>query len=263
MSRSTLAPAYRVGHLRLLCPPMSEIGIETAQNVLVHHEVASLGDRILAYIIDSLILYAWLFLWVLIGAWTSNDGNTMLIVMIVFGGLPFMFYHLVCELTMDGRSLGKLWRRIKVARVDGGQPRLGQYLLRWILRPIDGFYGVGLVVVLINGRGQRLGDLAAGTTVISMKQRVQLRDTLMTEVAAGHRVRFPEAVRLNDAQATMIREVLNNTKVVDRVALIEAMAAKVRVAIGNNGDGLAAWQFLQSVLQDYVYLTAQQGATNR
>ncbi len=238
---------------------MEAIGIETAQNVLVHHEVASLGDRLLAYIIDSLILWAWIILWFFIGAWNSGSGDAMIVILIVFAGLPYMFYHLVCELTMDGKSLGKQWRRIKVARVDGGQPRLGQYLLRWILRPIDGFYGVGLVVVLINGRGQRLGDLAAGTTVISLKQRTRLQDTLMTTVSADHRVRFPEAVRLNDAQAAMIREVLNNTQVTDRVALIEAMAVKVRTAIGNNGDGLAAWQFLQSVLQDYVYLTAREG----
>lgn len=238
---------------------MEAIGIETAQNVLVHHEVASLGDRLLAYIIDSLILWAWIILWFFIGAWNSGSGDAMIGILIVFAGLPYMFYHLVCELTMDGKSLGKQWRRIKVARVDGGQPRLGQYLLRWILRPIDGFYGLGLVVVLINGKGQRLGDLAAGTTVISLKQRTRLQDTLLTTVGADHRVRFPEAVRLNDAQAAMISEVLNNTQVTDRVALIEAMAAKVRTAIGNNGDGLAAWQFLQSVLQDYVYLTAREG----
>ncbi|HMC98309.1 MAG TPA: RDD family protein [Flavobacteriales bacterium] len=244
---------------------MNEIGIETAQNVVVHHEVASVGDRILAYILDALIIGAWVFVWFLLSALLSQGGTVMIVMMVVFVAVPYMFYHLVCELTMDGQSIGKRVRKIKVARVDGGQPRIGQYLLRWILRPIDGFYGLGLVVMLINGKGQRLGDLAAGTTVITLKQRLQLKDTLMTQVGDGHRVRFPEAVRLNDAQARMIREVLNNTKVVDRVALIEEMAAKVRVAIGNNGDGLQAWQFLQSVLQDYVHLTAQQGQqpTNR
>jgi len=238
---------------------MNTINIETAQNVLVQHEVASLGDRILAYLIDTLILIAWVFLWFLLAAFLSDGGTVLIVILIVFVGLPYMFYHLVCELTMDGQSIGKRTRKIKVARVDGGQPRLGQYLLRWILRPIDSFYGLGLVVLLINGRGQRLGDLAGGTTVITLKQRLQLKDTLMTQVGDGHRVRFPEAVRLNDAQASMINEVLNKTTVVNRVALIEEMAAKVRTAIGNNGDGLQSWQFLQSVLQDYVYLTAQQG----
>lgn len=238
---------------------MNAINIETAQNVLVQHEVASIGDRILAYLIDGLILAAWIFLWFILSVLVSDGGTVMIVLLIVFALLPYMFYHLVCELTMDGKSIGKSVRKIKVARVDGGQPRLGQYLLRWILRPIDGFYGLGLVVMLINGRGQRLGDLAAGTTVISLKQRLQLKDTLMTQVGDGHRVRFPEAIRLNDAQAAMINEVLNKTTVVDRVALIEEMAAKVRKAIGNNGDGLQSWQFLQSVLQDYVHLTAQQG----
>jgi hypothetical protein len=171
-----------------------------------------------------------------------------------------MFYHLICEITMDGQSIGKRAKKIKVASVDGGQPRLGQYLLRWVLRPIDGFYYLGLVVVLINGKGQRLGDLAAGTTVVSLKPRMRLQDTLMTEVKAEHIVRFPEAVRLNDAQAAMIKEVLNNTQVKDRWTLVEEMATKVRTVIGNPGDGMKAMDFLRAVLQDYVYLTGRQGA---
>ncbi|MEO8590030.1 MAG: RDD family protein [Flavobacteriales bacterium] len=246
-------PAYFAAH-------MDSIGIETAQNVLVQHEVASVGDRVLAALIDYLILIAWWILWMFIMAFSVRGGTGVMIAFLVVGLLPIMFYFLVCELAMDGKSIGKTTRKIKVARVDGGQPGIGQYLLRWILRPIDvWFYGIGLVVMLVNGRGQRLGDLAAGTTVITLKQRMQLKDTLMTDVGEGHRVRFPEATRLNDVQARMIREVLNNTKVVDRVALIEEMAAKVRVVIGNNGEGLPSWQFLQNVLQDYVHLTAQQG----
>ena len=114
------------------------------------------------------------------------------------------------------------------------------------------------VVILINGRGQRLGDLAAGTTVVTLKQRLRLQDTLMTAVPADHRVTFPEVMRLNDAQAAMIREVLNTTKVKDRVRIIEEMAAKVRRAIGNEGSGLGSKEFLEIVLRDYVHLTGQQ-----
>lgn len=238
---------------------MSEIHIETAQNVLVKHEVASVGHRIAAYLLDGVILGAWVFIWfmVLIFTIAHAEAATWLIGIVLIG-IPYVFYHLVCELAMDGQSIGKRVMKIKVARVNGGQPRLGQYLLRWLLRPVDGFYGLGLVVVLINGRGQRLGDIAAGTTVISLKQRMQLRDTLMTEVAAGHQVRFPEAVRLNDAQAAMIKEVLQNIHVGNRWQLVEEMADKVRRAIGNNGEGLKSTEFLRAVLNDYVHLTGQQ-----
>lgn len=240
---------------------MSSIGIETAQNVVVQHEVASVGHRLVAYIIDRAILMAWAFIWMMVIVFTLADNSPE--VAVVIGVLlilfPLVFYHLVSELIMDGKSIGKSIMKIKVARLDGGQPSIGQYLLRWLLRLVDGFYGLGLVVVLINGKGQRLGDLAAGTTVISLKQRLRLQDTLMTDVAPQHQVRFPEVVRLTDAQANMIKEVLYNLQAVNRPALIEEMAAKVRKVIANQGDGLTAVQFLQQVLRDYVFLTGQQG----
>ncbi len=241
---------------------MSSIGIETAQNVVVQHEVASIGHRLVAYIIDRAILTAWAIIWVMIMTFTlaDNSPEVAIVIAVLLILFPLIFYHLVSELIMDGKSIGKSIMKIKVARLDGGQPSIGQYLLRWLLRIVDGFYGLGLVVVLINGKGQRLGDLAAGTTVISLKQRLRLQDTLMTDVGAQHQVRFPEVVRLTDAQANMIKEVLNNTQAVNRPALIEEMAAKVRRVIANQGEGLTPIQFLQQVLRDYVFLTGQQGA---
>jgi uncharacterized RDD family membrane protein YckC len=240
---------------------MDSLRIETAQNVIVHHEVASVGDRILAFLIDFLIVLAWYIIWMMIAAIVDANEDTVTITLIVIGSIPWAFYHLVSELVMDGQSIGKAVRKIKVARKDGGQPTLGQYLLRWLLRIIDvWFYGLGLLVMLINGRGQRLGDLAAGTTVVSLKQRVTLRDTMMTDVLEAHQVRFPEVVRLTDAQAAMIKEVLNNTQVVNRWALVEEIAEKVRRAIGNPGEGLKPMEFLRAVLEDYVHITSQQGA---
>lgn len=261
----------------LFCHPdhviqtMETVGIETAQNVILDNEPASIADRIIAYIIDALIIYSWLVLWVIVIANTAdtNPSTAVWVLFFLLAIVPFLFYHLVWEVTMNGQSIGKRARQIKVARMDGGQPRLGQYLLRWILRPIDTFYWIGLVVILINGKGQRLGDLAAGTTVISLKPRMKLKDTLLTEVPAEHIVRFPEAVRLTDAQAAMIREVLNNRRVEDRWALIEEMAQKVRAVIGTNGDGMRSMEFLETVLRDHVYLTSEMGgstagsATNR
>jgi uncharacterized RDD family membrane protein YckC len=238
---------------------MGQLGIETAQNVLLHHEVASLGDRIVAWIIDRLVLIAWIIAWGGLVLVMKPSDDAMLVVFFVIVFLPFSFYHLACELLMDGQSIGKAAMKVKVARKDGGQPGLGAYLLRWLLRPVDQLYGLGLVVVLINGKGQRLGDLAAGTTVITLKQRTRLQDTLMTRVAEGHQVRFPSVVRLTDAQAQLIKEVLTNTRPANRWALMEELAAKVRATIGASGDGMKDMEFLRAVLEDYVHLTGQQG----
>lgn len=246
---------------------MDHIGIETAQNVVVHHEVASIGNRMVAYILDALILLAWIFVCVMLVAISAVAVENPFVMGFIFlvGGIPLLFYDLICEVTMNGQSLGKRSQHIKVARMDGGEPRFGQYLLRWVLRPIDSFYWLGLVVILVNGKGQRLGDLAAGTTVISIKPRLRMQDTLMVPLKPEHQVRFPEAVRLSDAQAALIKEVINATSMDNRWAIVEEMATKVRAAIGNPGEGMKALEFLRTVLEDYVHLTAQAGqqTTNR
>lgn len=241
---------------------MSSIGIETAQNVFIQHEVASIGERLVAYLIDGLVKAAWIVFWLMLFFILEPQrwGETAIVTYWVVVTLPMLFYSLACELLMDGKSVGKSLMRMKVARLDGGQPTLGQYLLRWLTRPLDNLYGLGLVVLLINGKGQRIGDLAAGTTVISLKQRTRLNDTLLADAGEGHQVRFPEAVRLTDAQAALVKEVLSSKRIANRWAMVDEMAAKVRAAIGVSGDGLTNADFLATVLRDYVHLTGQQGA---
>lgn len=238
---------------------MRTIGIETAQNVRLDHETASIGDRVVAYIIDSLIIYSWLILWIIVlSEFDGMNSDIYFTIGFAIALFPVLFYHLICEVTMNGQSIGKRTRNIKVARMDGGQPRLGQYLLRWVLKPIDSFYWIGLVVILINGRGQRLGDLAAGTTVISLKPRMRSKDTLLTEIPEEYAVRFQEAIKLTDAQAAMIREVLNN-RTGDKWAMIDEMAEKVKNVIGASANGMRSLEFLQTVLRDHVYLTSRSG----
>ncbi|MCB0785094.1 MAG: RDD family protein, partial [Flavobacteriales bacterium] len=130
---------------------MEHVRIETAQNVVVDHEVAPLGDRIVAYLLDTLVLVAWVILMFMLMAMIEpDDDGVLFLVMMAMIIFPFLFYHLVMELSLNGQSIGKRVRKIKVSRMAGGRPSFGQYLLRWVLRHIDSFYYIGLVVILIN-----------------------------------------------------------------------------------------------------------------
>lgn len=98
------------------------------------------------------------------GARVSLDGGPAL----VWVALSLMYYFATEAAT--GRTLGKRLLGIRVATADGGRPGAGQVAVRTILRLIDGiaFYLVGLIVVLLTGeQRQRLGDLAARTTVVA------------------------------------------------------------------------------------------------
>jgi uncharacterized RDD family membrane protein YckC len=80
-----------------------------------------------------------------------------------------LLYYFASE-AMTGRTLGKRLLGLRVAAADGGRAGAGQIAVRTIFRLLDGigFYLVGLVVILASGRRrQRLGDLAARTTVVA------------------------------------------------------------------------------------------------
>ena len=142
---------------------MSTIRIQTPQNVTVEYELASVGDRIIATILDYLVLFVWAVVWVGLFSALKLHKDTFAFAISFIVGVPWIFYHLLSEVFFSGQSIGKRARDLKVIRLDGTPPRLGDYLLRWLLRIIDvGIFSgaVAIITMLINGRGQRLGDLA-------------------------------------------------------------------------------------------------------
>ena len=208
---------------------MEPVQIQTAQNVGIDFEVAGLGDRILAALIDYALLFCYLILFSialgLVGwSWTA----------LVVGLLPYLLYFLLCELFLNGQSIGKRVRKIKVARLDGSEPTLGNYLLRWVLRPIDVelFSGmVAIVTVAVNGRGQRLGDLAAGTTVLKLKPRVTLADTMHLFTETDHDVRFPQVDVLTDEEVATAKEVLHALVAEGKSRTAYLMGARMKAAL--------------------------------
>lgn len=232
---------------------MAHLDIDTAQNVHLEYEVASVGDRLLAVFIDFIILGGWSFGVGYIADELEWYGTTTYLLL---HGIPWTFYHLLCEQFMDGQSLGKRVRQIKVVRRDGREAGLGAYLLRWVLRPVDSFYGLGVVVLLVNGKGQRLGDLAAGTTVVSLRERVRLDQTLLMDVALDHVVRYPRAIELTDGQARFMKDVLRNTKGQDRPRILAELADKLRTKLALDHQ-LSDEALIEALLQDYIHLTGQ------
>ena len=90
--------------------------------------------------------------------------------------LPVFFYNLAFEILMNGQTLGKRALNIKVVRLDGTSPTIANYIFRFILWPIDVFLSGSIAITLISltKNGQRLGDLAGGTTVVKLTQRGQV-----------------------------------------------------------------------------------------
>jgi uncharacterized RDD family membrane protein YckC len=67
-----------------------------------------------------------------------------------------------------GRTLVMGWLRLRVVRLDGGEPTGSQLTMRWLLLVVDAmlFGAVGLIAMLVSGKDQRIGDSFADTLVV-------------------------------------------------------------------------------------------------
>ena len=235
---------------------MSTIRIQTTQNVTLEYEIASVGDRIVAALIDYGLYITWFIIWGVLNRELHLGGSGRVGVVLVV--LPTTFYFLVCEVFFNGQTLGKKARHLRVVRLDGTRAGLGDYLLRWLLRPIEIIMtlGVGaLVTILLNGRGQRLGDLAAGTAVISLKKRPDYNSPMAAELAtiAGYQPVFAQAAALSDHDVALIRKLLFHGTKQGNYVLLNEVANKVKAITGIQTD-LQDGPFLKTVLRDHAHL---------
>jgi uncharacterized RDD family membrane protein YckC len=246
---------------------MQTIEIQTTQNVHIEYPVASVGDRVVAGLIDQLIMIGYLIAIIFFYIWLLNvtEGTSFSypVAYFVILFLPLFFYHLLCETYLNGQSFGKKIMKMRVVKLDGTQAGIGSYFLRWILAPIDIYFtygSVGLVTMIVNGKRQRLGDLAAHTLVVKLKTETKLDDTILRTTPVNYEVKFPQVGALSDKDISLVKEVLNlNYKKPDLVVYTnilnktkEAIEKKIGVT-----TTLHPLNFLDTVLKDYNYLLSE------
>ena len=147
-------------------------------DVAIDLPVATAGSRGLAQAIDLvfvLVLQALVLLICFVGSMAlaglgSRVGDVLLAIGLISVFLIQWGYFVAFELVWEGQTPGKKLLGLRVVDEAGGRAALTQLVIRNLLRVIDFlpmFYGSGILVMLSTGRGQRIGDLAAGTLVVS------------------------------------------------------------------------------------------------
>jgi uncharacterized RDD family membrane protein YckC len=241
---------------------MEKITIGTTQNVDIEYEIGSVGDRIVATIIDLSVMMGYAFtISIILTNVASHIERTTISIVYFLVFLPVFLYTLLCEIFMNGQTPGKSVMKIKVMRMDGRQPTFGNYLMRWIMRIVDiwTFFGVpAIITCVVNGKGQRLGDMAADTLVIKLRAKQQLNSTAFEKVEATYVPVFPQAAQLTDNDASTIKQVLNLTiNEAEEITEIEfKLAAKLKSYLGVHSS-LGDRQFLQTLLKDYNVLSGK------
>lgn len=182
--------------------------IDTPEGVSIDLTLAGLGSRMGAAIIDILIQGAALVAVVLamtlagasldpeLGVFLVGVG-TLVISVVVLG------YYLLFEALNGGRTPGKAAFGLRVAMMDGTPVSLGAIAIRTLLRVIDflpGLYALGALTIMLTGKNQRIGDLAAATVVVRDRTETQSQPAVPDRFPAGW-----DVTGVTDAELTLVR----------------------------------------------------------
>ena len=238
---------------------MDQININTAQNVQLNYRLASFGDRMFAWAIDGFIIGTVTLFMVFLLAMLDGMNSAMVVLL----SLPALFYHLLFEFFFNGQSPGKMVMKIRVEKIDGLALTFGSCFLRWLLRLIDFTLSSGSVAVLtilITGKGQRLGDIAAGTSVVKIDGRPLWQKTIYETVPENYQPVYERANLLTDQEVQTIRDVLElaaSDKEYSASGAPFPLTIKMRDAIAQRLNVIPqgnSIEFLRTVLRDYNFL---------
>ncbi len=241
---------------------MDTIKISTTQNVDLEYEAAGLGYRILAALLDSIFIAVYvglIFLCFGLGGFLKTqyieDHQYFLMTLAIILSLPILLYHFLSETFMNGQSLGKKIVGIKVVKTDGTQAGISSYLLRSVFRIIDVQLVNGIVAVIcipVSEKSQRLGDMAAGTTVIKNNSNISLRDTILYRQIPDYTIVFEQIALLSDKDIGIIKEILGHSIENNKPENLKLLADKVKIKMGVSVN-LKDDDFLKTVLLDYSH----------
>jgi uncharacterized RDD family membrane protein YckC len=241
---------------------MQTIRITTSQNIDIDYEVAGVGERVLARLIDFALFGVVFILGLILASFVApHTGSSVFIfVLLVIYAALFVFYDLICEITTNGQSFGKRIMKIKVISLDGARPSFSQYLLRWLFRIVDftlTMQACGLLSAAISEKQQRVGDIVAGTTLIKTKPRTTINNVILPDTVDTYQPIFAEASQLTDREIGLIYEVIQNYLKGGNRDIVYATANRIRehLSITQSPD-MDSMRFLQTILKDYNHITA-------
>lgn len=272
---------------------MATLKVLTSFNIEVEFEIPEFYRRLLALLIDIVIQFLYFVIasriFTLIAQSTSfwtDDGAHNLAAWRLLLFVPIMIYHIVLESLMNGQSFGKRIMGLKVVSENGGRASVSQFMIRWLLR-ISDFWLVILILLLASGafiyfdretnflliliivfvladiivtvssaKGQRIGDLLAGTILIRTQNRRYISETVFQEVEDNYTPVHPEIMRLSDKDINAIKAILESARRRNDPAVADSAAYKIQshLQISTNQDSL---QFLETLLKDYNYLSVK------
>jgi uncharacterized RDD family membrane protein YckC len=264
---------------------MSVIRIMTNFNIELEFPAAPFHRRLFAWIIDIVVLYIYARIAVkILQSFSRHENEKLYWVLFILFLIPFLSYHLICETTMNGQSFGKKIMGIRVVNENGGQPGIGQFVIRWLIRTSDlmavviillapiavqlgegeffwsfaipmGLFFTDVVLVNATKKNQRLGDMLAHTLLIKASQKHSIDDTVFLNIADNYKPSFPQVMQLSDRDMNSLKSILDTAKKRGDFNLAAMASDKIKNHLKIDTT-LSPFDFLEVLLKDYNYLSA-------
>lgn len=243
---------------------LGRLEVETSDHVVLRYDLAAAGNRGFAAIVDFIIAAL-----IFVGAlFAFGIASNIFVDMAPWTGVLFMLtlliawcYFVLLEWLWQGQTVGKRMFGLRVIRDDGAPAGFIAVLIRNLVRVVDflpAFYGLGLVMVIVSARSQRLGDIAAGTYVVraprprldyfSLRTATPLGDgaTLEMRVLPGEvqrlvrefvareaKLRPAERAKVAKQIADRVRPYVRDVATTDDVEFLRAVARSLRATGGD------------------------------
>ena len=267
---------------------MKRLQIKTAQNVIINFTLANVGQRLLAFLIDNILKFTYLFvvhylldLESLFKALQTDNWSERAIDILVF--LPVTFYSLYTEILFDGQTIGKKFMNLKIINTEGFKPTITDFIIRWFLRIIDfnsftllfiyisalGTNGlesvlvllflfgktIGFFLILFTKNHQRFGDIIANTTVIYLKDDVKFSDTILQEISTKYTPTYPNVIKLSDNDVRIIKSTYESAKNISDFKTLIKLRSKILEVTDIKSKHNSDSEFIDVILKDYNFYT--------
>jgi uncharacterized membrane protein SpoIIM required for sporulation/uncharacterized RDD family membrane protein YckC len=217
----------------------SRLAIETPEHVVVELELAGLGSRVAAVVIDTIFLFLLLAgLGFVIAGLVSVTGSARAAAWIAGIGilvyvLAFWGYFVLFEALNGGRTPGKKYVGIRTLMDTGHPITFGAAAARNLVRVVDNLPFVGLPMLLLHRQHKRLGDLVAGTIVVREQAghlKLGAAATAPPAAVAAATAIEAGAPELSDAEYALVGRLLERLDDLDalhRTRLVEDVAGRL------------------------------------
>ena len=267
---------------------MKRLQIKTAQNVNINFTLANVGQRLLAFGIDNILKFAYIYFAMKFldfkmfeTALEGDSWSLRAVDVMVF--LPVTFYSLYTELLLGGQTVGKKLLHLKVINTEGFKPSTTDFVIRWFLRIVDFnlfmllfiyvsslglsdeagllvtlvLFGkmIGFFLILFTKNNQRFGDMIANTVVIYLKDDVKFSETILENISNKYVPTYPNVIKLSDNDARIIKNTFQSAMKFNDYKTLIKLRSKIQEVTQIKSIHKSDKEFIDIVLKDYNFYT--------